>query len=85
MKSFPLIAVISVISAILGAPAYAQDLKYHGSIAEAFGADVEFFAFYRSMEAYREALGQGDTTMVLSPDSEFFRFFGDITGGVAAE
>ncbi|MEE2980340.1 MAG: protease modulator HflC [Pseudomonadota bacterium] len=53
--------------------------------AEAFGEDVEFFAFYRSMEAYREALGQGDTTMVLSPDSEFFRFFGDITGGVAAE
>lgn len=53
--------------------------------AEAFGKDIEFFAFYRSMEAYREALGQGDTTMVLSPDSEFFRFFGDITGGAAAE
>lgn len=52
--------------------------------ADAFGKDVEFFAFYRSMEAYRNALGQGDTTMVLSPDSEFFRFFGDITGGVTA-
>ncbi len=46
--------------------------------AEAFGQDVEFFTFYRSMEAYREALGSDDTTMVLSPDSEFFRFFGKL-------
>jgi membrane protease subunit HflC len=44
-------------------------------LAEAFGKDPEFFDFYRSMEAYGEALGEG-TTMVLSPDSEFFRFFG---------
>ena len=49
--------------------------------ADAFGRDLEFFAFYRSMEAYRIALGSDDTTMVMSPDSEFFRFFGDITGG----
>jgi membrane protease subunit HflC len=48
--------------------------------AEAFGKDVDFYAFYRSMQAYRNALGKGDTTMVLSPDSEFFRFFGNITG-----
>lgn len=48
--------------------------------AEAFGKDPEFFAFYRSMEAYREALGDPDTTMVLSPDSDFFRYFGDVTG-----
>ena len=48
--------------------------------AQAFGKDVEFYTFYRSMQAYREALGNGDTTMVLSPDSEFFRFFGDIMG-----
>ena len=41
----------------------------------AFGKDLGFFDFYRSMEAYGEALGEG-TTMVLSPDSEFFRFFG---------
>ena len=47
--------------------------------ADAFNRDVDFFAFYRSMQAYGEALGQDDTTMVLSPDSEFFRFFGDIT------
>ena len=44
-------------------------------LGEAFGKDTEFFDFYRSMEAYGEALGEG-TTMVLSPDSEFFRFFG---------
>ena len=48
--------------------------------AEAFGKDIEFFSFYRSMEAYREALSSEDTTMVLSPDSEFFRFFGDVGG-----
>ena len=41
----------------------------------AFGQDPKFFDFYRSMEAYGEALSEG-TTMVLSPDSEFFRFFG---------
>ncbi len=45
----------------------------------AFGKDPEFFDFYRSMEAYGEALGEG-TTMVLSPDSEFFRFFGSAKG-----
>ncbi|MFQ5958674.1 MAG: protease modulator HflC, partial [Alphaproteobacteria bacterium] len=49
--------------------------------AEAFGKDVDFFAFYRSMEAYREALGSEDTTMVLSPDSEFFRFFRALSAG----
>jgi modulator of FtsH protease HflC len=44
--------------------------------AEAFGRDVDFFTFYRSMEAYREALGDDNTSVVLSPSSEFFRFFG---------
>lgn len=48
--------------------------------AEAFSQDPEFFAFYRSMQAYREALADDQTTMVLSPDSEFFRFFGDLLG-----
>ncbi len=43
--------------------------------AEAFGQDKEFFAFYRSMQAYREALGDEQTNFVLSPQSEFFRFF----------
>ena len=49
-------------------------------LGEAYGRDPEFFAFYRSMNAYRQALGAEDTTMVLSPDSDFFRFFGDISG-----
>ncbi|MBL94203.1 MAG: Modulator of FtsH protease HflC [Alphaproteobacteria bacterium MarineAlpha3_Bin5] len=44
-------------------------------LGEAFGRDPEFFDFYRSMEAYGAALDEG-TTMVLTPDSEFFRFFG---------
>ncbi|MCH8238434.1 MAG: protease modulator HflC [Proteobacteria bacterium] len=44
-------------------------------LGEAFSRDIEFFDFYRSMEAYGVALGEG-TTMVLSPDSDFFRFFG---------
>ena len=46
---------------------------------EAFGKDREFFEFYRSMEAYSVAFGEG-TTMVLSPDSDFFRFFGTNNG-----
>ena len=48
--------------------------------AEAFGTDIDFFTFYRSMQAYREALGGEDTTMVLSPDSDFFRYFGSMLG-----
>ena len=48
-------------------------------LIDAFGRDPDFFAFYRSLEAYGEALGEG-TTMVLSPDSEFFRFFNDLSG-----
>ncbi len=51
--------------------------------AEAFGRDPEFFDFYRSMIAYGEALLNSDTTMVLSPDSEFFRFFSDAAGSNA--
>jgi membrane protease subunit HflC len=44
-------------------------------LGEAFNPGPEFFDFYRSMEAYGEALSEG-TTMVLSPDSDFFRHFG---------
>lgn len=49
-------------------------------LGDAYGRDHQFFAFYKSMEQYRAALAGGDTTMVLSPDSDFFRYFGDITG-----
>jgi membrane protease subunit HflC len=51
--------------------------------ADAFGQDPEFFAFYRSMQAYKKSMNSQDTTMVLSPNSDFFRYFGDITGGKA--
>lgn len=44
--------------------------------AGAFSRDPEFFAFYRSLKAYETATDQGDTTMILSPNSDFFRFFG---------
>ncbi len=43
--------------------------------AEAFGRDPDFFAFYRSMQAYEAGIKPGDTRMLLSPDSEFFRYF----------
>ena len=44
--------------------------------ASAFGRDPQFFGFYRAMQAYETALIGGETSMVLSPDSEFFKFFG---------
>ncbi len=49
--------------------------------AEAYGRDPEFYAFVRSLEAYRKTIGEG-TTLILSPDSEFFQFFGSsgVTG-----
>ncbi|WP_293807437.1 protease modulator HflC [uncultured Bosea sp.] len=43
--------------------------------AEVFGKDPEFFSFYRSMQAYEASIKPGDTRMVLTPDSPFFRFF----------
>ena len=49
-------------------------------VAEAFGKDIEFFQFWRSMQAYREAFSEGHTRMVMTPDSEFFRYFRG-TGG----
>jgi modulator of FtsH protease HflC len=48
-------------------------------IAEVTSKDPEFYGFYRSLEAYRKALNKDDTTMVLSPNSEFFRYFGKPT------
>ncbi len=48
--------------------------------ADAYTKDTEFFAFYRSLQAYRTALQSDNTTMVLSPSSDFFSYFGDILG-----
>jgi len=45
--------------------------------AEAFGKDPDFFSFYRAMQAYEKALIGGDTSLILSPDSDFFKFFGN--------
>ena len=44
--------------------------------ADAFGRDPQFFAFYRAMQSYEKALIGGDTSLILSPDSYFFKFFG---------
>lgn len=52
--------------------------------AQAVGRDPEFYAFYRSMQALTEALGETDTTMVLSPDSELFTYFGTV-GEIGAD
>ena len=48
--------------------------------ADSFGRDADFFAFYRSMEAYRKSMNNNGTSLVLSPDSSFFRFFKDKDG-----
>lgn len=50
-------------------------------LGEAFGKDPEFFSFMRSLAAYREAMGDDTTTLILSPESDFFRFFRDQRGG----
>ncbi len=52
-------------------------------LADAYGQDPDFFAFYRSMQAYQDALPSGNTTIVLSPNGEFFRYFLQ-TQGLAA-
>ena len=56
--------------------------------AEAYGKDADFFSFYRTMQAYERSMQHGDTHLVLRPDTDFFRYFGDPTGkaldGVAA-
>lgn len=51
------------------------DAQRSAIFAQAYGADPEFFEFYRSLQSYRSALGGNGTTMVLSPNSEFFQYF----------
>ncbi len=48
--------------------------------AEAFGRDPDFFSFYRSMQSYEKSLVGKDTSLILSPDSDFFKFFGQSGG-----
>ena len=60
------------------------EAKVNGIYAQAFSKDPEFFDFYRSMEAYRAGLNSDDTRLVLSPNSEFFKYFGDAAGAPRA-
>ena len=54
------------------------------TFADAFARDPKFFEFYRSMAAYTQSIGSPDTTLVLSPHSEFFRYFNDSEGAAPA-
>jgi modulator of FtsH protease HflC len=56
------------------------DAEKNRIFAEAFGQDPDFFAFYRSMQAYEGALKGDDTRFLLSPDSQFFKYFNDSAG-----
>ena len=56
------------------------DAERNRVFAEVFTRDPDFFAFYRSMQAYEAALQAGDTRLLLSPDSEFFQYFNSATG-----
>ncbi|ACK49577.1 HflC protein [Methylocella silvestris BL2] len=56
------------------------DAERNRIFAASFGKDPDFFAFFRSMQAYETGLQSGDTRMVISPKSEFFRFFGSPSG-----
>jgi membrane protease subunit HflC len=56
------------------------DAERNRIYAEAYGRDPDFFTFYRSMQAYEAGLRSNDTRMVLKPDSDFFRYFGDPMG-----
>jgi modulator of FtsH protease HflC len=56
------------------------DAERNKVFADAFGRDPDFFGFYRSMQAYEAGMKSGDTRMLLSPDSEFFRYFNSPAG-----
>jgi len=61
------------------------DAERNGIFATAFGADPEFFEFYRSLTAYERALKGNNSTMVMSPDSEFFNYLRSDQGARSAE
>jgi modulator of FtsH protease HflC len=56
------------------------DAERNRIFAEAFGKDPDFFGFYRSMQAYEAGLKANDTRLVLRPDSDFFKYFGNPSG-----
>ncbi|MEP4380343.1 MAG: protease modulator HflC [Alphaproteobacteria bacterium] len=57
------------------------DATRNAILGESYGKDPEFFEFFRSLEAYKETFAKEGTTMVLSPNSDFFKYFGDLQGG----
>ncbi len=57
------------------------DAKAAETYAKAFDTDPEFYAFWRSLTAYRDIFDDGGSVMVLDPDSEFFRYFSNRKGG----
>ncbi len=61
-----------------------SDAQRNAIFAEAYGRDREFFEFYRSLNAYTRALQGGNSSMVLSPDSEFFNYLKSPTGAAPA-
>ena len=61
------------------------DARRNAIFAEAFGADPEFFEFYRSLTAYERALKGDNSTMVMSPDSEFFNYLRSDQGSRSVE
>ncbi|MCB9994251.1 MAG: protease modulator HflC [Hyphomicrobiaceae bacterium] len=78
-QAISIVAEASRISEILRGEG---DAERNRIFAEAYSLDPEFFAFYRSLQAYRQSLANSNTGLVLSPDSEFFKFFGDAGQGV---
>jgi membrane protease subunit HflC len=61
------------------------DAERNRIFAQAYGQDPGFFAFYRSMQAYERSMEGNDTHLVLRPDSDFFRYFGDPSGKAPAD
>ena len=73
------------------ATSHAEQIRGQGDsernriFADAFTRDQDFFAFYRSMQAYEKAMQRGDTRLVLKPDSDFFRYFTNPSGQLPSE
>lgn len=63
----------------------AGDAERTKILAESYGRDAEFFAFWRSMQAYEAGLKGGETRMVISPDSDFFRYLNDPKGKLRSD
>jgi membrane protease subunit HflC len=61
------------------------DAERNRIFADAYGKDADFFSFYRTMQAYERSMQHGDTHLVLKPDTDFFRYFGDPTGKAPPE